>query len=132
MHKYSLLITENHLDTLGHVNNATYLELYEQARWEMITQNGYGLEKVKESGLGPVILDLFLTFKAEIRNREKICIETEFVEMKNSLVMTLHQRMLKSDQKVASSLELSVGVMDLGQRKLVRPSSDWLKAIGAP
>ena len=46
---YETLIRESHLDTFGHVNNATYLQLYEEARWELITRNGYGLAKVRES-----------------------------------------------------------------------------------
>ncbi len=32
-HEYHLLILEKHLDTFGHVNNASYLEILEEARW---------------------------------------------------------------------------------------------------
>ncbi len=46
------VIREQHLDTFGHVNNARYLELFEQARWDFITDNGFGLEQVKASGTG--------------------------------------------------------------------------------
>ena len=37
---YEMLIKEKHLDTFGHVNNATYFELLEEARWDFITNNG--------------------------------------------------------------------------------------------
>ena len=34
---YHTQIKEKDLDTLGHVNNAKYLELFEEARWDFIT-----------------------------------------------------------------------------------------------
>ena len=128
--EHTLTIKEKHLDTFGHVNNAVYLELYEQARWDFITEEGYGLNEVQSSGLGPVILELNLKFKAEIKNREEIRIESQFKELKNPLVMVLSQKMINAQNKVASELELTVGIMDLRKRKLVRPHIEWLKAIG--
>ena len=43
---YPLIIKEMDLDTFGHVNNARYLTLFEDARWDLITKNGYGLKKI--------------------------------------------------------------------------------------
>ena len=37
VHEYALVIREQHLDTFGHVNNAKYLEILEEARWDLIT-----------------------------------------------------------------------------------------------
>ena len=91
MHTYKVIIREGHLDTFGHVNNARYLDLYEEARWDLITNNGYGLKRVQELKQGPVILDLNLTFKKEITNREEITIETEPTEINHPLIMNLKQ-----------------------------------------
>jgi acyl-CoA thioester hydrolase len=52
-----VLIRESHLDTFGHVNNATYLSLFEQARWDLIEAGGYGLRVIRQTGLGPVVLE---------------------------------------------------------------------------
>lgn len=49
---YELTIKEHHLDTFGHVNNAVYLELFEEARWEFISENGYGLKKIQNEKKG--------------------------------------------------------------------------------
>jgi acyl-CoA thioester hydrolase len=128
---YPITIIERHLDTFGHVNNATYLELYEEARWDFITKRGYSLERVQQEKLGPVLLDLHLTFKRELRNRQLIHIQSRYVERRGNLFMKLEQSMLSEEGKVLSTLEVNVGMMDLTQRKLVPPSDDWLKAIGA-
>ncbi|AUN98565.1 acyl-CoA thioesterase [Bacteriovorax stolpii] len=131
IYEYELTILEQHLDTFGHVNNAVYLELYEEARWDFITKNKLGLKEILETKVGPVLLDLNLTFKAELKNREKIKIVSQArPEMRNKFVMILDQKMIKEDGKVASTLTLSVGMMDLAQRKLISPSTEWLHALG--
>jgi acyl-CoA thioester hydrolase len=131
IYEYSLKILEHHLDTFGHVNNATYLQIYEEARWDLLAQNNHGIDKIVSSRIGPVILDLHLVFKAELINREEIKIITVAKkEMRNKYVMVLEQKMLKADGKVASTLELSLGLMNLDKRKLVPPTKEWMTALG--
>lgn len=129
MHTYKVIIREGHLDTFGHVNNARYLDLYEEARWDLISNNGYGLKQIQKLKQGPVILEANLTFKKEITNREEITIETEPTEINHPLIMNLKQRMVKADGSVASTLELKVGLMDMAKRKLIGPTEEWIKAI---
>lgn len=130
-YEYDLTILEQHLDTFGHVNNAVYLTLYEEARWDFITKNGLGLKQIIESQVGPVLLDLNLTFKSELNNREKIkIISVARPEMRNKYVMLLDQKIIKESGKVASTLTISVGLMDLKERKLIAPTPAWLKALG--
>jgi acyl-CoA thioester hydrolase len=129
--EYEKLILEEHLDTFGHVNNAVYLTIYEEARWDFITKNGLGLKEIMQTRVGPVLLDLQLTFKSELNNREKIKIVSQArSEMRNRFVMVLDQKMLKENGKVASTLTLSVGLMDLNARKLIAPTREWLSALG--
>lgn len=131
IYEYDLTILEHHLDTFGHVNNAVYLTLYEEARWDFITKNGLGIKEIFASKIGPVLLDLNLTFKSELNNREKIKIVSQArPEMRNRYVMVLDQKILKENGKVASTITLSVGLMDLELRKLISPTADWLKALG--
>ena len=108
MHRYQVNIHEGHLDTFGHVNNAKYLELYEQARWDLITHNGYGLDQIKTLKIGPVVLEIDLTFKREITNREVITIESEPQKVEHPLIMEIQQRMLKADGSLASQDRKSV------------------------
>lgn len=131
IYEYDLTILEQHLDTFGHVNNAVYLSLYEEARWDFITKNGLGLKQILETKIGPVLLDLNLTFKSELGNREKVKIVSQArSEMRNKYVMVLDQKIIKESGKVASTLTISVGLMDLNQRKLISPTKEWLQALG--
>src|SRR5579864_8644527 len=43
VHDKTITIGESQLDSFGHLNNARYLELFEQARWDVITERGSAL-----------------------------------------------------------------------------------------
>ncbi|QOG02105.1 thioesterase family protein [Flavobacterium sp. MDT1-60] len=126
--KYEMTIKEFHLDTFGHVNNAAYLQIYEEARWEFITHNGYGLDKIKETGLGPVILEINLRFIRELHLRKKITIHSQTTEY-NSRIGTIKQWITNSEGKICSDTEMKIGLFDTHRRKLVQPTKEWLDAI---
>jgi YbgC/YbaW family acyl-CoA thioester hydrolase len=128
--EYKVEIKENHLDSFGHVNNAIYVQLYEEARWDFITKNGFGLEKIQRDQVGPVLLDLKVRFKREIKNRETILITSQSIEIVSPKIMVLEQKMLKADGKVASEAIFTVGFFDMKERKLVDATPEWLKAVG--
>jgi YbgC/YbaW family acyl-CoA thioester hydrolase len=128
--EYPLLIQESHLDTFGHINNATYLSLYEEARWDIITKRGFGLKEIKERKMGPVLLEVNLKFKKEIKNREKITIKSRCVATKHPLIMGFEQEMILANGDIASTVEMTVGLMDTVQRKLIKPTEEWLFAVG--
>lgn len=127
--EYRVTIRESHLDTFGHVNNAVYLSLYEEARWEWITQNGYGLKQVQELKKGPVILDVTLKFLKELHLREEIRIVSQTQPYKGKIGI-LTQKMINAKGEVASEATFTVGFFDLELRKLIAPTPEWLHAVG--
>lgn len=127
---YKVKILEKDLDTFSHVNNANYLALYEEARWEFCTDRGYGVKEIQDSQIGPVILELNLKFKKELTVRETITIQSQYVGAKNARMSLFHQEMIKEDGSVASTLDLTLGLMDLKKRKLIKPDKKWLRCLG--
>lgn len=125
---YPLLIKEQHLDTFGHVNNATYLVLFEEARWDLITKLGYGLKKMQETGIGPTILEIKLAFLKELRLRDEITIETQTVSYEKK-IGKLQQKMVRNGETCCIA-ELVIGLFSLSERKLIMPTDDWLQAVG--
>lgn len=126
---YKLQILEHHLDSFGHVNNARYLDLYEEARWDFITASGYGLEAVMKNKKGPVILDVHCKYKRELKNREFITITSQSIDS-STKIMQIKQQMIKENGELASEAIFTVGFMDLVLRKLITPPKEWLIAIG--
>jgi thioesterase-3 len=129
VHEYPLQIQEQHLDTFGHVNNAVYLQLFEQARWELITQNGYGLTEVHRRQIGPTILEVHVRFLRELRNRQTILIKT-WLDSYVGKVSKIVQQMLDETGNLCSEAVFTVGLFDLRARKLIPPTADWAAAMG--
>lgn len=128
VHTYPVLIKEYFLDTFGHVNNAVYLTLFEDARWDLITKNGFGLEKIHETGIGPVILDIKIRFLKEIRLREEVVITTQLVSYEKKIGIIAH-KIMRGDA-LCCSAEVTIGLWSLKERKLILPTPEWLRALG--
>jgi thioesterase III len=129
IHEYPVLIQEQHLDTFGHVNNAVYLQLFEQARWDLITKNGYGLADVHRLKIGPTILEVHVRFSRELRNRQTITIKT-WLDSHQGKVGKLVQQMSDEAGKVCCEAVFTMGLFDLTARKLIAPTPEWIKALG--
>ncbi|MFT6633415.1 MAG: acyl-CoA thioester hydrolase [Bacteriovoracaceae bacterium] len=127
--EYQTQILEHHLDSFGHVNNAKYFELYEQARWDFISKNGYGLKEIVQNKKGPIVLDVSCRFKRELTNREKITIRSESLDVKGK-ISHMKQEIFKENGTLASDATFTFGFMDLEARRLMNPPEEWLKAIG--
>jgi len=123
------MIRESHIDTMGHVNNATYLEIFEDARWDLITSRGYGLKEVHERKITPVILEIDIKFKKELRNRENVRITTECLSYEGKIGKLL-QIMYNEKGDEACTASMVIGLFDLSTRRLIAPTPEWRKAIG--
>ncbi len=129
VHEYPVLIREQHLDTFGHVNNARYLELFEEARWDLITRNGYGLDEVVRRRVGPVILEVTLKFQREVRNRQAMVIKS-WTDSYSGKIAQLTQHLVDEQGTVCCEGRFVFGLFDLTARKLIPPTPDWLRAVG--
>jgi len=125
---YPVIIKETYLDTFGHMNNAQYLTLFEEARWDLITKNGYGLDKIMATKIGPTVLEVKLRYLKELRLREEIMIETQLISYEEK-IGKLSQKMLRGNE-ICCSAEFTFGLFSLIERKLILPTADWLQAVG--
>jgi YbgC/YbaW family acyl-CoA thioester hydrolase len=129
VHEYRLLILERHLDSYGHVNNAAYLEILEEARWDLITRNGYGLDEVHRRKVGPVVLDVHMRFVRELRNRQEITIRS-WVASYSGKVGRFAQQILDASGAMRCEAQFTIGLFDLAARRLIRPTAEWMRGLG--
>lgn len=128
IHRYAYVIKETSLDSFGHVNNSAYLTLLEEARWDLITKNGYGLDVIKKTGLGPTILSINVSFSRELRARDEVVIETKMNAYQRK-IGKLSQRIMR-DGEVCCEANFVIGLFCMTKRKLVLPTDAWLRAVG--
>lgn len=129
VHEKPVIISEAHLDSFGHMNNARYLEVMEQARWDLITARGFGMETIRRTKTGPVILEINIRFMRELAAREAIVIRSEMISYERKLGK-IRQQMVKGDGTVACEAVFTFGLFDIEKRRLIEPSPEWAYAIG--
>tara|TARA_Y100001970_G_C14201519_1_gene841388 strand:- start:1525 stop:1926 length:402 start_codon:yes stop_codon:yes gene_type:complete len=127
--EYSVIVREHNLDILGHLNNASYLQLFEEARWDFSNKGGFGLDWVLLNKKSPVVVKAEMSFRKEVLNRETLLIESEFLGFQNSLIGSFKQKMIKKDKKVASILSIDIGFMNLRERKLMNFPEKWVHMV---
>lgn len=125
---YPVVIQETDLDSFGHLNNAVYLRLLEQARWEFITQRGFGFQKIRESGQGPVILEIQMKFMRELVARDAVVIKSQAVEYAGKIGKIA--QWIEKDGVRCFEAVLTIGFWDIHKRKLIPATSEWLQAVG--
>jgi len=125
---YPITIKEVYLDTFGHMNHAMYLVLFEEARWELVTRNGYGIAKIQEIGLGPIILEVNIRYLKELQLRSEVIIETQLLSYEKKIAKVQQRMVCKGD--ICCVAEFTIGLFCLKERKLVSPTPEWLRAIG--
>lgn len=126
--EFSFRVLELHLDTFGHVNNAQYFTLFEQARWEFITQNGFGLSTIQQKKQGPIVLSAQINYLAELKLRDSIKIVSYLSDYQHK-VGKIIQYMLRDDV-LCCTVQFDFGFFDMRGRKLIDPTPEWLRAVG--
>jgi YbgC/YbaW family acyl-CoA thioester hydrolase len=126
---YNYKILPSGIDHSDHLNNAAYLTIFENARWSMIQDNGFsGITLQKETQIAPVLLEVTLKFKRELRLNQDIQIKTNY-ESFNTKIAILNQEMSHQDS-VCCVGSFKFALFNLTQRRMITPSDIWLKALG--
>jgi len=128
-----IIIRESQLDSFGHVNNADYLQIFEDARWDLIVQRGFDLAHIRKSKTGPVILECNIKYLKELRSRDMITVTVENLGREpgaHPKIYKLKQEMIKSNGEVCCEAVFTYALFDLENRKLIEPTPEWRKAVG--
>jgi YbgC/YbaW family acyl-CoA thioester hydrolase len=75
MYEYKLTVRGYELDSYGHVNNAVYLNYFEQARWEIFRQLDL-TDHFRQNGLLLVVTELQIRYSSEARLFDELIIRT--------------------------------------------------------
>ncbi|MBT4762093.1 MAG: acyl-CoA thioesterase [Bdellovibrionaceae bacterium] len=117
------------MDFIGHVNHATYLQILEQVRWDLITERNYGIDHIKKMGISPIVLEVNIKYRKELLLRDVVTIKTE-TQLSKSKTHYIQQIMYKDDGEVACSAKIKFGLFDMNLRALVDADEEWKFAIG--
>jgi YbgC/YbaW family acyl-CoA thioester hydrolase len=102
MFEYKLAVRGYELDSYGHVNNAVYLNYFEQARWEIFRQIGL-IELFKKNNWFLVVTEMQVRYSREVRLFDELEIHTTVKKEAPYLVFSHKMFLLGSSLKTCSA-----------------------------
>lgn len=129
MKSYHTQIKKEHTDFYGHMNHAKYLEIFEDARWNLVTSKGISMDEVRKNQQGPVILEVSIKYHAELVLDDEVTINS-WVKPFQGKTSWIEQCMKKTENdRIAAEVRVLYAIMDLKKRKIITPPKFWLKAF---
>lgn len=106
------------LDTQGHLNSAVYHQYAEHTRWECLRAAGIPVDKLLDSGVGPVELEHTMRFHNELRGGNDVDVSCRFT-WGDGKTFRIDQDFRRPDGSLAAELTATAGLLDLTKRRLV-------------
>ena len=124
---YKMRVPKEALDSLGHVNHAYYLTLFELARWDILVQKDLKDELMEKLQIGPIILEANVKYRQELKVEDEVEIQTRFEPFKRDQIFKAIQTMHihnDGEEKLVSEGEFLAAFMDLKKRKMTPVPAD--------
>ncbi len=109
-------------DAFGHLNQASYLALFERARWELLAR-GPGMDVFVEAGVWPAVRRATVDYHAGVWPGDVLEFSTELVS-RGRTSFTLRQRAVREhDQRLSATLETVFVCIDRDERPAPIPEA---------
>jgi YbgC/YbaW family acyl-CoA thioester hydrolase len=97
MYEYQLTVRGYELDSYGHVNNAVYLNYFEQARWEIFRKLDL-MEHFRQNNLLLVVTEMQVRYSSEAKLFDELVIRTGIT--KEAPYLVFNHRMYRQGSRV--------------------------------
>lgn len=119
----SYTIRGYHCDAYGHLNNARYLELFEDARWNLLDEAGI-VKPLSDKGLLFFVVSITVNYKLPVNDGSRIRIET-WLRSVGKRKMVFAQRILsEGEERICTDAEISFVLYDTKSGKAANLTED--------
>lgn len=116
-----------HADFYGHVNNARYLEFFEEDRWAHL-ESSIDLQKWAANGLIFLVVNINVNYRKAVGVGETVLVSTEMEKIGNKSAVLLQKIVLKNTNELAADALITFVITDKTGRAVVL-EGDVLKQI---
>ncbi|WP_128894800.1 acyl-CoA thioesterase [Longirhabdus pacifica] len=129
-HTFEIDVRSTEIDTLGHVNNAKYLEYMEWARFDWIQKAGLTVEKLREKQIMIVLVNVNINYRKEIRFGDKVKVVTKPVKPTRvgGKSGTMIQEIYNQHGDLATDAEITIVFIDAVKRKSIEIPEEIIQA----
>ena len=123
-----VIVRSTHVDALGHLNNARYLEFMEWARFDWSAHHGMAVPAMVAEGTAPVVVKAELHFRRECRLDEALLVTVRPVGARRA-IGRLEQDVIGPDGELRCRGLLAFVVIDVDTRRIVPLPSAFLALV---
>ena len=115
-HLTEIKVRGYHADFYGHVNNARYLEFFEEDRWAHL-ESKIDLRKWAEIGLIFLVVNINVNYRKAVPVGETLIVTTRLEKIGNRSVILKQEILLKESREVAADALITFVCIDLKTQK---------------
>lgn len=104
-----------HADFYGHVNNARYLEFFEEDRWAHL-ESKIDLRKWAEKGLTFLVVNINVNYRRAVPVGETLLVTTKLEKIGNRSVVLKQEILVKESRAVAADALITFVISDRSGR----------------
>jgi len=104
-----------HADFYGHVNNARYLEFFEEDRWAHL-ESKIDLRKWAAQGIIFLVVNINVNYRLAVSVGETLLVTTDLEKIGNRSVVLQQKILLKNSKKVAADAVITFVITDKSGR----------------
>ena len=104
-----------HADFYGHVNNARYLEFFEEDRWAHL-ESKIDLKKWAAQGIIFLVVNINVNYRLAVPVGETLLVTTDLEKIGNRSVVLQQKILLKESKKVAADALITFVISDKSGR----------------
>ncbi len=100
-----------HADFYGHVNNARYLEFFEEDRWALL-ESKIDLKKWAKQGIIFLVVNINVNYRLAVPVGETLIVTTNLEKIGNRSVVLKQEILLKESRKIAADALITFVITD--------------------
>lgn len=107
-----------HADFYGHVNNARYLEFFEEDRWARL-ESKIDLRKWAANGLGFLIVNINVNYRKAVQVGETLVVTTDIEKINTKSAVLKQEILFKETREVAADAMITFVIIDKTGKSVV-------------
>lgn len=127
-HSASITVRFYELDPYEHVNHSVYIQYFEAARAQWLTDVGFPLDKLKAEGIQIVVTELNTRYLGSAGPGDELTIESELAELRR-VSMTFHQRIARDGELLVAQTITAATITTAGRP--TRVPAELADALGS-
>ncbi|MBO8164602.1 MAG: acyl-CoA thioesterase [Brevibacillus sp.] len=122
-HVFETVVRSTEVDTIGHLNNAKYLEYMEWGRVDWMCQSGLTLEVLRGRGILPVVVNINVNFRRELGMGERVKVVSRPLHGGNKSFVIRHE-LYNQAGELACDADVTMVMIDANTRRATQPPEE--------